>query len=52
MKGHVFGRFAVAGLSLCLDGLIVDSGFSTMPLTRELDASGINWLMVSPITPI
>lgn len=35
-----------------IDVLIVGGGFSTMPLIRELDASGINWLMVSPMTPI
>ena len=35
-----------------IDVLIVGGGFSTMPLIRELDASGIGWLMVSPMTPI
>ena len=35
-----------------IDVLIVGGGFSTMPLIRELDASGIRWLMVSMMTPI
>jgi len=35
-----------------IDVLIVGGGFSTMPLIRELDASGIRWLMVSEMTPI
>ena len=35
-----------------IDVLIVGGGFSTMPLVRELDASGIRWLMVSEMTPI
>jgi hypothetical protein len=35
-----------------IDVLIVGGGFSTMPLIRELEASGIDWLMVSPMTPI
>jgi hypothetical protein len=35
-----------------IDVLIVGGGFSTMPLIRELDASGISWLMVSEMTPI
>ncbi|MEO9617255.1 MAG: hypothetical protein ABJF89_07280 [Parasphingorhabdus sp.] len=35
-----------------IDVLIVGGGFSTMPLIRELDASGIGWLMVSELTPI
>lgn len=35
-----------------IDVLIVGGGFSTMPLIRELEASGINWLMVSMMTPI
>jgi hypothetical protein len=32
--------------------LIVGGGFSTMPLIRELEADGVDWLMVSPMTPI
>ena len=35
-----------------IEVLIVGGGFSTMPLIRELEASGIGWLMVSPMTPI
>jgi len=35
-----------------VDVLIVGGGFSTMPLIRELDASGISWLMISEMTPI
>lgn len=35
-----------------IDVLIVGGGFSTMALIRELDASGITWLMVSEMTPI
>lgn len=35
-----------------IDVLIVGGGFSTMPLIRELEASGISWLMVSEMTPI
>ncbi|MEH6791133.1 hypothetical protein [Parasphingorhabdus sp.] len=35
-----------------IDVLIVGGGFSTMPLIRELEADGIAWLMVSPMTPI
>jgi hypothetical protein len=35
-----------------IEVLIVGGGFSTMPLIRELDASGIRWLMVSEMTPI
>jgi len=35
-----------------IDVLIVGGGFSTMPLVRELGASGISWLMVSEMTPI
>ncbi|MGB5484313.1 hypothetical protein [Parasphingorhabdus sp.] len=35
-----------------IDVLIVGGGFSTMPLVRELDASGVKWLMVSEMTPI
>ncbi len=35
-----------------IDVLIVGGGFSTIPLIRELDASGISWLMVSEMQPI
>ncbi|WP_417622462.1 hypothetical protein [Parasphingorhabdus sp.] len=35
-----------------IDVLIVGGGFSTMPLIRELEASGTSWLMVSEMLPI